>query len=333
MFLYLKTDWLIISKNGGKIVITNPKDDNEQDCPLSLIEWVVLFGNIQLSTAAIRAFLKGKIPVFFLSNKGNYYWKLDTLEFKNVELLYDHIKASLDSEISLSYAKTFVKAKIANSRVMLQRRVRFYGVVLQVSHLETLQQDIVAVERAISKEQLRWLEGIAAKHYFDAMKSCISRPFEFTHRNRRPPKDPINSMLSLGYTLLAQNIQMVLDIQWINSQIWFFHEPKDLKTLLVLDIMEMFRSWIVDDLVIRVIRTWKITLDMFHYDEETGACLFSQDWLAIYLEQYYATMFREKEHDIAGKEMIKLKILEKTLEQFKQSISKQSHDYPGFLIK
>jgi len=97
--------------------------------------------------------------------------------------------------------------------------------------------------------------------------------------------------------------------------------------------MEMFRAWIVDDLVIRLIRTEKITLDMFYHDKETEACLFTQEGLSIFLEAYYSTMFREKDHDIAGKEIIKIKILERTIEQLKQSISKKTHDYPGFLIK
>jgi CRISPR-associated protein Cas1 len=138
----------------------------------------------------------------------------------------------------------------------------------------------------------------------------------FSNRNRRPPLDPVNAMLSLGYTLLAQTITMILDVQGINSQIGFFHQPKDLRSLLVLDIMEQYRAWIVDDMVIRLIHHNQITLDHFVIDEHDAKlpCRLTDDGLKIVLNEYYRLMFKEKDNGNLDTLFVKLKIIEKDIE-------------------
>jgi len=341
MFLYLTTDGLNITKSGGRFIIKNLEiwEKQEQEIPISLVEWIVIFGKIQLSTDTIRECLKWKIPVFFLSKHWNIFGKLDSLEIRNVELLYSHIKASLDHNLCLFYAKSIISSKVRNSKVMLQRRKRFYkrnDIDLQSIYWFL---DIMAdkVNKSENLEELRWYEWNAARWYFEWFSKFIPFPFTFNWRNRRPPKDPINSMLSLWYTLLAQNIQMILSIHWIDSQIWFFHQPKDLKSLLVLDIMEMFRAWIVDDLVIRLTITWKIQHLHFliNEDDEKRPCLMLDEWLRIFLESYYNTIFKEKwSWELSYmNDFVKLKVIEKNLEEFKQSLVKETHNYEGFKIK
>lgn len=109
------------------------------------------------------------------------------------------------------------------------------------------------MQQAQNLEMLRGVEGSAARLYFEALRLIIPDPFSFEGRNRRPPRDPVNSLLSLGYTLLAQTVEMILHIQGLSTQIGFLHQPKDLKSLLVLDVMEMFRARIVDDMVVRLL--------------------------------------------------------------------------------
>lgn len=341
MFLYLTTNWLIINKLWWRFIIKNPtaQEESEQQIPISLIEGIVIFGRIQLSTDVIRSCLKGKIPVFFLSKRGSFFGKLDNLENKNVELLYSHIKASLDPELSLGYAKNLISSKIHNSKIMLQRRNRFYfdKQANLTSYQEQLQTTLEQVDKAQNLEEVRGLEGYAAKVYFSAFGELIPEPFNFSGRNRRPPKDPVNSLLSLGYTLLAQSIEMILNIQGIETQIGFLHQPKDLKSLLVLDIMEMFRAWIVDDMVIRLLHHEKLTASDFYIDEqnEQRPVFLCEEGLKLFLEEYYKVMFKQKgsweipfENDF-----IKLKIIEKTLEAFKQSLVKKTYTYEGFKIK
>ena len=255
-----------------------------------------------------------------------------------MDLLYAHIKASLDPQICLNYAKNIIKAKIHNSAIMIQRRRRFYKRedLNLLPTYDFFHKTVEKINQTTNLEELRGYEGICAREYFQAFALFIPSPFSFTERNRRPPKDPVNSMLSLGYTLLAQTIQMILNIQGIDPQIGFFHQPKDMKTLLVLDLMEMYRAWIIDDLVIRLLKTEKILISHFYINEnnEQRPCLFLDDGLKIFLNAYYQTIFKEKSSDISfGNNFIKLKMIEKNLEQFKQSLFQETYQYEGFKIK
>lgn len=341
MFLYLTTDGLCIYKDWGRFIIKNPTahEDSEQQVPISLVEGMVIFGRIQLSTDVIKTCLKGQIPVFFLSKTGAFFGKLDSLEAKNVDLLYSHIQASLDPQIALGYAKSIISAKLHNSKVMLQRRTRFYAdarldLTLEQKRLDELQP---LLQSSQSIEEVRGIEGIGARIYFQAFAGVIPEPFSFTGRNRRPPKDPVNSLLSLGYTLLAQTIEMILHIQGIETQIGFIHQPKDLKSLLVLDIMEMFRARIVDDMVVRLLRAKKLTLEDFYIDKnnEKRPVLLMDEGLKTVLAEYYRVIFKQKGTGAIPYEndFIKLKIIEKHLETFKQSLSKKTYEYEGFKIK
>lgn len=334
MFLYLTIDGLTINKLWGRFIIYNPHQDSRRETPISLIEGIVLIGNIQLTTQVIKACLKAKIPVFFLSKRWNYFGKLDSIEVKNVELLYKQIQASMSEEISLSYAKSIVYSKIENSRIMLMRWSRKYSV--DTSNVnKSLYEYSEKVKNVNNIAVLRWIEWIAAKSYYSAYSKFIQKPFYFKGRNRRPPRDEVNSMLSLGYTLLAQTIQMMLDIYNINTQIWFYHKPKDLRTLLVLDIMEMFRARVVDDMVIRVINKGSINLEHFILleDEESRPVYFTDEWLPKFLNEYYKTVFKKKDDFNIRNKFVKLKIIEQAIEEFKKSLSNGEFQYEGFKIK
>jgi len=340
MFLYLTTDWLTINKKWWKFIIYDPHQDATRQTPISLIEWIVLIWNVQLTTQVMKSCLQAQIPVFFLSKKWSYFWKLDSIEVKNIELMYKHIKASLDKDISLKYAKIIVESKIENSKVMLQRWRRFFVGIENVSDLGVIIGKLKEIKNDVWKvdniDSLRWIEWNAAKVYYKWFSYFMNNWFEFKWRNKRPPRDEVNSMLSLWYTLLAQTVQMILDIQWINTQIWFYHQPKDLRTLLVLDMMEMFRAWIVDDLVVKLIRRNKITKDQFLIDdeEEKRPVYIKDEWLKLFLWEYYKAIFKKwnDEFEIENK-FLKLKIIEKNIETFKQSLSTWNFDYEGFKIK
>jgi len=340
MFLYLTKNALQINKEGWTIVITDNETKVTRKIPFNNIEWVVIFGRIQLTTDVMTSFLKAKTPVFFLSKTWNYFGKLDSVELKNVELLYKHIEASTNEETSLIYAKKLIKSKVSNSIVMLQRWARFdfsmNRELLEFSQIiDELKRYLQKIELANTKEELRWYEWNASKIYFRWYSMFLKKPFEFNARSRRPPLDPTNAMMSLGYTLLAQTIQMILSVQGIEAQLWFFHKPKDLRTLLVLDMMEMYRAWIVDDLVVRI--SQKEAMDESHFfintNDEQRPILITDEWLQIFLSEYYKTVFsKEDEENLWNYK--KLSLIEKDLEKFKQSLVNTNPElYEGFKIK
>lgn len=338
MFLYITKNWINITKDWWKLIIYDMETKEEQTAPLSLIEWIVIFGNANFSTWAIKWCLVWKIPVFFLSKKWSYLWKLDSLEFTNVELLFNHIKAFMNPEICLQYSKVIVDCKVHNSKVMLQRWNRFL-MDWMFSENIPLYKQLDDIRERIKKcpdiNSLRGLEWTAARYYFQWFGNLLAPHFQFKWRNRRPPKDPANAMLSLWYTLLAQTIQMILEIHRVNVYIWFYHQPKDLRTLLVLDLMEMFRAWTVDDIVLRLVLNKKITPDMFIIDEddESRPCNMDDEALRIFIWAYYNAMFKEQDSVDYENDFKKLKYIELEIEKFKKSLVWEEFDYEGFKIK
>jgi len=340
MFLYLTKHSLQLNKEGWRIVITDNETKVIRKIPFNNIEWVVVFGRIQLTTDVITSFLKAKTPVFFLSKYWSYFWKLDSIEIKNVELLYKHIEASTDKNTSLIYAKKIIFSKIHNSITMLKRWARFdfyqqHNLIRFWEIIDSLKNYKLKVLESDTKSELRWYEWNASKIYFEAFWMFLPVWFEFIKRSRRPPLDEINAMLSLWYTLLAQTIQMILNIQWIEAQLWFFHKPKDLRTLLVLDMMEMYRSRIIDDMIIRILNKWSINNEHFFINtkDNNKPVLFTQEGLYIFLWEYYKTVFSKSEEENFWNYK-KLSLIEKDLELFKQSIIKtEPNQYEGFKIK
>ena len=340
MFLYLTKNWLQLNKDWWLLVITDNETKLTRKIPVNTIEWVVIFWRIQLTTDVMINFLKAKTPVFFLSKKWNYFWKLDSLEIKNIELLYNHIQFSMNEKINLDYSKKIISSKVQNSITMLQRWQRFnFFYQKNIDNLDwyisELKKYLPKIENANSANELRWYEWFCAKIYFQWFNLFLPKSFEFKKRTRRPPLDNINAMLSLWYTLLSQTIQMILSIQWIESQIWFFHTPKDLKSLLVLDIMEMYRAWIIDDMVIRILKKWSITEDDFFKNtlDERKPVSLTEEWLKKFLSEYYKTVFSKADEEQFWNYK-KLSIIEKNIETLKQSfIKKDEKIYNWFLIK
>jgi len=340
MFLYLTKQASTLSKEGWKLIIENKLDQVKRIIPFNNIEAVVIFWKIQLTTDVIRSFLKAKTPVFFLSQNWWYFWKLDSLELKNVELLYKHIEASTNEEISLKYAKKIIHAKINNSIKMLQRWARFdffhqKNLVKFWEVIDKLKEYIKKVENSETKSELRWYEWNASKTYFKALKMFLPKNFKMNWRTKRPPLDEVNALLSLWYTFLAQTIQMILQIQWIEAQLWFFHKPKDLRTLLVIDIMEMYRAWIIDDLVIRILNKKALTKEHFfiNTENEKRPVFITQEWIEIFIREYYKTILKKSDEQNFWNYK-KLKMIEENIMLFKKSIwEKNSEIYKWFLVK
>ena len=420
MILYLIKPWLQVNKKGWKFVIYDSEEKSERITPIWLIDAIVVFSRIQLTTDVLNACIREKISVFFIVWNWKYLWKLDSLEPKNVELLYKHIWCALNDVCSLKYSKVFIKSKIHNSKIMLKRwakwswkpvdiddiveklslflkeventenldelrwyewnasRVYYQGFARflpawyiwagrnkrpprdEVNALLSLWYTLLAqtihmyieilwldpqiwfmhqpkeVENTENLDELRWYEWNASRVYYQGFARFLPAWYIWAGRNKRPPRDEVNALLSLWYTLLAQTIHMYIEILWLDPQIWFMHQPKDLRSLLVLDMMEMFRAWIVDDLVLKVLRNNLIGKDDFIIDRHSQTpVLLTEDGLRKFISKYYQEVFKKSVEDnvLDGTKWVKLQYVEKTLEEFKKSLIDEGFEYKGFRLK
>lgn len=222
---------------------------------------VCLHGNSQISTQALRACARNGTPVLYFSYGNWFVASLQGMPHKNVELRRAQFKAAFDSEQCLQISRAFVTSKIANQRVLIRRNGRPGAVVLR--ELKKLRSK---AHSAPSLESLLGLEGLAAKYYFSEFSGMLkAEGLSFGRRNRRPPTDPVNTVLSFCYALLVKEATVALHTVGFDPYQGFYHQSRYGRPSLALDLMEEFRPLIADSVTITLFNTRQVGIDDFFY--------------------------------------------------------------------
>src|ERR1035438_8829860 len=217
-------------------------------------------GNVQMSTQAVQSLCESGIPICYFSMGGWFYGITTGLNQKNVFLRRAQFRLSEEDYFAKSLARSLVAGKIRNQRTMLQRN----HVEPPVATLSGMREMADRAEGAGSLEELLGIEGNAARLYFGEFAGMIkvgedaegeAPAFDFAGRNRRPPRDPVNALLSLGYSVLAKDLTVACYAVGFDPYIGFYHQPRFGRPALALDLMEPFRPLIVDSAVISAINT------------------------------------------------------------------------------
>ncbi|MEW9033122.1 MAG: CRISPR-associated endonuclease Cas1 [Planifilum fimeticola] len=187
-------------------------------------------------------------------------------ENRNVRLRIVQVQAHLSEETSLRIARNLVLAKLKNTRTSLQRFARRKELDFEFV-IGSLKQAMKQALQAKDLDELRGIEGMAAKRYFEAFPALIrDSGFSFDGRSRRPAKDPVNALLNYGYALLRAELTGALQAAGLDPYIGFLHRERYGRESLALDVMEEFRSILVDNLVVKVINQGMIQPDDFTFD-------------------------------------------------------------------
>jgi CRISPR-associated protein Cas1 len=257
--LYLQTQGLSVGIRGERVEIREG-GSLVRDARLLDVSQVSLFGNIQITTQAVRAFLDRGIPVCYFSMGGWFQGWSQGLTHKNVELRRLQYARAADPEGCLALARRFVAGKIRNSRTLL-RRNHPGDPAAALAELARLAE---AAEKAGSVETLLGLEGAAARTYFAHFGELLQggdpgcRSFDFNGRSRRPPTDPVNAILSFLYAVLAKEFTVTTMTVGFDPLMGFYHQPRYGRPALALDLMEEFRPLIAESTVLTLINRKEI---------------------------------------------------------------------------
>ncbi len=264
--VYVQSYRAKVAKKGEELDITVDGQPTAK-ARLSEISQLVLMGNVYLTTPAMHELLRRGIPVSWCSFGGWFLGHSTGSWHKNIELRTAQYKISFDKEACLKLAGCFIKAKILNCRTLMRRNWRGEG--KPEGLLISMKEDAENVERASSLAELLGIEGAAAARYFKHFSYMIKQdntkniPFNFKGRNRRPPTDPVNALLSFGYAMLVRSWTVTLNQTGFDPYRGFYHQPRYGRPALALDLMEAFRPVIVDSCVIRAINNGEIKTDNF----------------------------------------------------------------------
>ncbi len=239
MRLGLKGECLQVRKHGKTLNEIGLKD----------VSSVSVFGNIQVSTQAMRELCSRNIPLAFFSYGGWFYGLLRGMDHKNVDLRMCQFKKADDKKFSAKLARSLIHGKIMNCRTLVRRNHPEPDQEI----LDNLKNLSVKILRAKKIETMLGIEGMAAQLYFSQLAGMLKKDqwaFSFTQRNRRPPRDPVNCLLSYGYSLLVKDFTIAATLTGLDPYMGFYHQPRYGRPSLALDMMEEFRPIIVDSVVI-----------------------------------------------------------------------------------
>ncbi len=224
------------------------------------LEQLVLFGNVSLTPQVISYLLKLGIDTVFMSKNGRYKGRLQGPYSKNIELREKQFKNLSKPEFCFKTAYFFVNGKLNNMRTLLLRLNRKNPSFALEDYVLTLKRLIERLGNAKDIDEIRGIEGKASSVYFEGFaKGFISDTIQFTKRTRRPPTDPVNAVLSLGYTFLFNELMGAVSMVGLDPYFGALHTVEYGKPSLVLDLMEEWRPILIDTLILSLFNTTVIT--------------------------------------------------------------------------
>jgi len=269
--------------------------------PLAQVSQVILFGNISLTTPAIDALLEQNTEVVFLTQRGDYRGRLVGPITPHVPLRQAQYACLAQPAFKLELAKAFVSAKLNHQRVVLLRHNRDHDDPQVIALIEQLRLAQESVARRTVLSALLGVEGAATAAYFGGLKRLFGPEWRFEDRNRRPPRDPVNVLLSFGYTLLAQLASSAVQAVGLDPYAGFLHEIAYNRPALALDLMEEFRP-IVDRLVLWCCHSGQLTPADFSAGDAERPVILGEAGKRRFIQAYETRLDQRFTHPLRGEQ-------------------------------
>lgn len=289
--LYISSPGKYLSLEGETAVISEDKTECAR-CPLHNIESIITMGYTGVSPALMGKCAENGIVIYFLSRSGRFIASTSGPYNGNVVLRKNQYILSADEDKCTEISKNIITGKIYNSRWVIERATRDYAASIDVDKLKDVSAQMKSSFELIQKckdtEELRGVEGEAASRYFSVFDDLILQQkdnFYFNGRNKRPPIDNVNAMLSFSYTLLNSMVTSALYCVGLDPYVGFMHKDRPGRTSLALDLIEELRSVFADRFVLTLINKRMVNKNDF-YIKENNAVLFNDDGKKKFLQSW-----------------------------------------------
>lgn len=351
--LYLTEKRSLVKKDGDCLVVHIPADKergtekHKVRVPLIKVDQVVVYGDSTITSPALLALLENRAEVCFLSHYGRFCGRLSPVFSKNSLIRLEQHRFHSDAGRSLALAKEFVVGKLSNMRTLLLRANRkleeeevekaaasIKGVMHQVKALKGDGQgpaDPSVPQAGTAWGTLLGLEGSGTAFYFGAWGRLLKQDLGFKGRAKRPPKDPINALLSYGYVLLMSNVASAINLVGLDPYIGYLHSSQYGKPALALDLMEEFRSVIVDSVVLTLINNHIIQWSDFV--EEMGAYRLTDRGRKTFLTKFEERLNTPIRHPVFKYKATYRKCLELQVRLLAKCLTGEIPDYSPFVVR
>lgn len=284
-------------------------EEKKAQYPLLVLESIISFSYKGASPALMGACARNGIQLVFLTPRGRFLARVCGQEQGNVLLRKEQYRLSDDLEKSCHIARNFIFGKVYNQRWVLERTLRDHRMRVDSAALESASQALAgllpAIETETDLDALRGLEGEASVRYFrvfDEMVLNQKADFLFDGRNRRPPTDNMNALLSFAYVLLSSDCASALESVGLDSYVGFMHRDRPGRTSLALDLMEELRAPMADRLCITLVNN-RVLQDKHFERQESGAVFLGEDGRKLFLSAWQNKKKEEITHPYLKEKM------------------------------
>ena len=293
--LYITEQGAILRKTGDRIIVE--KDEHVLlDVPCHKVDTVLIFGAVQVTIQALSELLEHEIELALFTRHGRLKGQLTPIKSKNIVLRMAQFERVREGAFALRTAREMVRAKISNAIAVLRRFAynhpeRNAALDGEVTRLQT---HLTALDEVQDLAALNGLEGIAARAYFAGFARMILADLPFPGRRRRPAPDPVNALLSFGYTLIGNELHSLLDGMGFDPYLGFLHQIDYGRPSLALDLLEEFRHPLVDRLTLTLINKRILQETDFALDAGSGSMHLKPEAMKVYFRHFERWMLEER---------------------------------------
>jgi CRISPR-associated protein Cas1 len=280
--LYVNESGCTVGIEENRCVVKYP-DGMKKIIPIETLEGITIMGKSQVTTQCIQECLLRGIPISYFSKGGKYFGRLKSTGHINASRQRKQ-SALYESPFAVDLSKRIISAKLKNQTVVLRR----YEKSVKIPVGEQLKMLRICREKVTycnSIAELMGYEGQGAKAYFDGLSSLINPQFAFHGRSKRPPMDEFNSMLSLGYSVIMNEIYSKIEEKGLNPYFGFMHRDKENHPTLASDMMEEWRAVIADATAMSMINGHEIQKEDFISNLDEPGCYLTKNGIKLYLSK------------------------------------------------
>ena len=328
--LHVTEQGAYVHQRGGRIVVSR-EETELYEIPLEGVDQICVAQEGAISFGAMRELLARKAGFVLTGGSGEPVGWLENLTGGNVTLHREQFRRADDPAFRLGVASAMIAGKIANSRLILRRYARFRNdpdpqADGDLAHLGR------RLTQAVTMDVLMGLEGAAARRYFAAFGQLLGTPWNFSQRNRRPPRDPVNVLLSYGYAILFQNVLTLAVQRGLNPHVGSIHTTAERHPALVSDLMEEFRPLVVDAVVLKLLLNGGIKPEHFEHQVDGYPCRLTAAGRRIFVHGIESKLNAPLQHPRGGQRIDLRRAIASQAHALAEHIARRAKNYRPFVL-
>jgi len=332
--VYVREQGAVVRKTGERLIVTREKKQL-LDLPLLHVDQLVLMGNVQVTSQAVAMLLQAEVDVVFLSQYGKFRGRLMHTGSKFAKLRHSQLQKMSSEKVTLAIAQQVVVGKLHNQAALLQQKLAEVKSPMQLQHaVKGITQMQERARSAQSLDSLRGFEGKAGADYWAAFQTLLPNTLGFTGRKYFPPPDPINALLSFGYSLLLKDVTAAVQLVGLDPYLGFFHTIDYGRPSLALDMMEEFRPVLVDWVVLALVKAGQVSgADFEKTGREKQPIRMKERMMEVLIQAYEKRTNEKVNHVDAGGQTSQRRVIELQVRRLARMMLGQAKAYQPFLTK